>query len=284
MYISQVIEAKKKVESQFYNILYKYIYKYIKCIYEKDDGKNKRVNFQKALIKITSWSPDKLDNEFYKFSKWTTKKYDIDDRDLQKMLNTIILLSTQTILNQSVDYIKSLLNEYEYPKMKIFYYKSIKKISRIFYENPKDIYNIDQNVILNNIESITNTFLPIKEITSVLENHCEPTFENCKNINYNINNVKSQETNTVLDTNINTQNIEEMFNENNLQYMSSENFESSSIDDRKIEVFNVELDSNDIRIIPNVVKNNNVSNQLKKIKDIDIENYNIQKNKKNFVM
>jgi hypothetical protein len=277
MYISQVVEAKKKIESQFYNILCKYIYKYIKCIYEKDDGKNKRVNFQKALIKITDWSPDKLDNEFCKFSKWSTKKYNINDRDLQKMLNTIVLLSTQTILNQSVDYIKSLLNEYSYPKMKMFYYKSIKKISRIFYEKPKDVYNIDQTIILYNIESITNTFLPIKEITSVLENYCEPTFENCKNINYNIDNVKSHETNTPMHTNTIAKNIQEK-NENNLQYMSSENYESSSIDDEKID-----LDTNDIRIIPNVVKNNNVPNQLK-INDIDIEKYNIQKNKKNFVI
>jgi hypothetical protein len=60
--------------------------------------------------------------------------------------------------------------------------------------------------------------------------------------------------------------------------MSSENYESSSIDDEKID-----LDTNDIRIIPNVVKNNNVPNQLK-INDIDIEKYNIQKNKKNFVI
>ena len=161
--------------------------------------------------------------------------------------------------------------------MKMFYYKSIKKISRIFYEKPKDVYNIDQNIILYNIESITNTFLPIKEITSVLENYCEPTFENCKNINYNIDNVKSHETNTPMHTNTITKNIQEK-NENNLQYMSSENYESSSIDDEKID-----LDTNDIRIIPNVVKNNNAQNQLK-INDIDIEKYNIQKNKKNFVI
>ena len=297
MYISQVIIGKKKIETQFYNILYKYIYKYIKCVYEKYDGKNKRVNFQKALIKIANWSPDKLDSEFYKFSKWSEKKYNIDDRDLQKMLNTLILLSTQIILNQSVDYIKSLLNEYSYPKMKMFYYKSIKKISRIFYEKPEDIYNIDENTLLNNIESITNTFLPIKEITSVLENYCEPSFEKCKTINYNIHNVKSQETNSNVDAknidaknidakNIDAKNIKENFNQINLQYMSSENFESSSIDDKQ-DVYsakNIDLDTNDIRVIPNVVKNNNTPNQIKKINDIDIENYNIQKNKKNFVM
>jgi len=291
MYISQVVKGKKEIESQFYNILYKYIYKYIKCLYERDIGKNKKVNFQKSLIKIASWSPEKIDNEFYKFSKWSTKKYNVDDRDLQKMLNTIILLSTQVILNQSVDYIKSLLNEYSYPKMKMFYYKSIKKISRIFYEKPDDIYVIDENVLLNNIESITNTFLPIKEITSVLENHCEPSFEKCKTINYNIHNVKSHETdanvNTNVDGNTDGRGIQEQFNQNNLQYVSSENFESSSTDDNDIySIKNIDLDADadDIKIIPNVVKNNNALNQIKKINDIDIEKYNIIKNKKNFVM
>lgn len=172
--LQKSINIKKNLEKNLYEIISKYIYKYIKYIYSKDlenfkDNKYKfHKHFQKKLLEIAKWTSYIIDKEYSKFLKWCDKKYNLNENDLQTLFNTIITSSIKIILNKSNVYIKSLLEDYSFTTIKKFYFKALKKISRYFYENPKNI-NISNDILIDQIDILINSLIPIKKIIDIIE-------------------------------------------------------------------------------------------------------------------
>ena len=103
MFVATNIEHKAKIEEQFYEILSKYIYRHINRILkiEYDVHKASKTigslypNFQKRLLKISKWSDYHIDKEYGKFLKWSKRKYNYSEQQLQQMLNDIITITIQ---------------------------------------------------------------------------------------------------------------------------------------------------------------------------------------------
>ena len=150
------ISIKKNLEEKLYEILTKGLYKYVKRIFEKkkeEYGNNKLVYqyFQKKLYKLAKWSDKTITIEYLNFISWCNRHYNISEIEFENMIKKIILLSTQIMINKSRIYTENFLSTYEFPKMKTIYYKCLKKIARIFYENPKSIYDISLQTLKENL-------------------------------------------------------------------------------------------------------------------------------------
>lgn len=186
MYISETIEKKRKTETELYETFIKYIYKYISKIYVKTGRthirKNVHVDFQKRLIQIAKWDSTTVNKEYYKFLKWCKRRYNYEERDLQKMLHTIITLTTAIMIHKSSDYTQSLLETFDFPKVETFYYGCLKRIARYFYENPKSIRDVSSGTLRYYVDTILNTLLPLKHITSVLEYHSDNSSESTREL------------------------------------------------------------------------------------------------------
>jgi len=172
-----VISIKKNIEEKMYDMLTKGLHKYIKRIYKKkkEEYENDILvykNFQKKLYKIAKWSENTLNTEFSHFVSWCKRHYDIDKEKMETMLKKIILLSTQVMINRSRIFTENFLSTCEFPKIIDIYYKCLKKIARIFYENPKSIYqnDISFETLKENIKYPFYNIIPIKKITDYLEN------------------------------------------------------------------------------------------------------------------
>lgn len=200
MFVAKNIEHKEKIQSQFYEILAKYIYKYINNILRMEYDLHKASktigllypNFQKRLLKISKWSDYHIDKEYGKFLKWTKRKYNYSEEQLQQMLNDIITITIQVMIHKPSLYVEKLL-EGSLPSLRDFYYKCLKKLSRIFYENPKSTKSITLSQLKDKIDTIINVVLPINKIDTVLEIQQEEGLiskdENTsiKNISYDFN-------------------------------------------------------------------------------------------------
>lgn len=248
MYISQKIDAKRKIESRLYEILCKYIYKYLNKMYHNQmviNPKTINFSFQKELVKISKWSEDTINKEYFKFLKWCKKKYDYKEQHLQNFLREIITLNTMIMINKTEEYTISLLETYDFPKLQIFFYKCLKKISRFFYENPKSITSVSFGTLKSYIETITTSMLPLKHITAVLEynsdedNNTQPEqliieydFENLSftssNESKRSNESNRSNKNNILVEKINSDNDSEISNKL-LHYLSSEDLEATPI-------------------------------------------------------
>jgi hypothetical protein len=175
--VKQNIETNRKLRAELYDILTKYIYKYIRRTFEKEKELHSTTetrpklypDFQRVLLQIPKWSSRTLEKEYNKFLKWAKKKNDIDTKDLETMLIDIIKLTTEIMLNKSSIYVETLLQDYKFPSLQQFYYKSLKKIARIIYEEPKSLYTIKTSNLTNQIENVLNIYLPTKQIESVLD-------------------------------------------------------------------------------------------------------------------
>jgi hypothetical protein len=175
--VKQNIETNRKLRTKLYELLTKYIYKYIKKAFEKEKELHSTIelkpklypNFQRVLLQIPKWSSKTLEKEYNKFLKWNKKKNDIDTKELETMLIDIIKITTEIMLNKSSIYVETLLQDYKFPSLQQFYYKSLKKIARIIYEQPKSLYTIKTSKLTEQIENVLNIYLPTKQIESVLE-------------------------------------------------------------------------------------------------------------------
>lgn len=239
--IINLIDKKNKKERELANILSKYLYKYIKHIFNKIDdeqsSKSLYPDFQKRLLSISMWSSNTIDKEYLKFLKWCNKKYNVKQNEMEDLFKQYINLTIQIIT-------KTPLNSYDIPSdLKNLYYKSLKKIARLYYENPKSIkeecdINDLKTIILNKMTS----FIPMKDILDILE-----TVENQKdsNVSYNFNEnskseksgisitgkekliIKKDNTNNSISTNRKS---------NSLRYISSDEFQNeyyNSDDDKQ---------------------------------------------------
>lgn len=261
MLIKQNIESNRKLRLIFYDILTKYIYKYIKKTFEKEkeshissDTKPKLYpDFQRVLLKIPKWSSKTLEKEYYKFLKWTRKKNDIEEKELQKMLNDIIKLTTEIMVNKPSIYVESLLLDYKFPTLQQFFYKSIKKIARIIYEQPKSLYTIKTSTLTDQIENVLNIFLPSKQIESVLEFIEKDTDKSIK-VKYDFDN-QSSKSSISLRKNSSDNNliVDKINSEPSLHYVSSndvnQDYYNSDNDENKISVKNLNIEDDGIKHI-----------------------------------
>lgn len=202
------------------NIIFKkYFISYMKDIYTSSLR-----DFQKQLFKIPSWSDDKINKEFKQFIKYTTRKYNLAEDDLTKILDMIFGLYVKT-MNNLFDPV-----EVRVPAFNLFWYKCLKRISKFLYENPALIKTpSNDNISLGideSIKYIIHKFIPFKEILNVKSNIIDK---------YNFN---EKYTNTNDNTNDNTNTSQEKYNRqvhkincsdnisSKLKYINSEDFEN----------------------------------------------------------
>ena len=230
------ISIKKKLEEKLYDMLTKGLHKYIKRIYKKkkEEYENNTLvckNFQKKLYKIAKWSEKTVNTEFLHFVSWCKRHYDIDKEEMETMLKKIILLSTQVMINRSRIFTENFLSTYELPEIRDIYYKCLKKIARIFYENPKSIYenDISFETLKENIKSPFYNIIPIKKITDYLENKEESIVMEKEIVEYNFNNDNDNDSVDEIKEKVNKNE-----DEDNLKYVCSDDFKNRIEIDKKI--------------------------------------------------
>jgi len=276
MSLVKSIEVRKEYEDKLYAIIYKYQIKYIYYIFENQYDDDKQINklnslyrhFQKRLLKIADWSSDKLHKEYKKFLEWCKRKYDLQEEELQKILDTIITLFVKIMINKKTIIVEGILESYTFPKLKYFFYKCLKRISRHYYENPKNL-SIDENndilnttykkTILDLIGSVVYNMLPMKQIMSILEykdliNEDKSENENIF-IQYDFNNTKTSESSHNSNPKVI---IEKQLSECSLKYISSDDFDKEyckSESEQEIQQHNEEEDLVKHVRIPKIKRN-----------------------------
>lgn len=242
--MDSIIRQKSIYESKLINIFTKYSIKFIIRIYETADNLRE---FQKKLYKIPNWSFDKKDTEYKVFLKYISKKFDESERNLNDALE-----------NTYICYIKIMSSVFNYIDIKIptlndFWYKVVKKIGKLFYENPrliKDEY--DYIKIRNTIEFILHKYIPIKDIINLpKESEIKPLYYSFSDNESDIN--KELEYNnkqTIIKKNIDVNDIssEEESEYNKLKYIPSDQFENEYYHSEEISE-NINLDEIDIKHI-----------------------------------
>ncbi len=159
-YISNIITTKKEYQTKLIEILKKYFTKYISNLFDKSLR-----SFQESLLKIPNWSDDKLDKEFNKFIKFSQNRYNLSEENLSKILSIIIGLNVK-IMSAMVDDI-----ELNLPKFHIFWYKSLKRIAKYYYENPKVMlseleFKKTKHIMEESVNYVLHKYIPLKEILS----------------------------------------------------------------------------------------------------------------------
>lgn len=292
MSLIKSIETRKHLEDKLYSLIYKYQIKYIYYIFEKqydDDkqlGKLKSLypHFQKRLLKIANWEHDKLDKEYSKFIEWVNRKYNLKREDLQNILNNIITLFVKIMINKTNIIVEGILETYTFPKFKYFFYKCLKRISRYYYENPKNL-SIDESnmisnltskqIILELIRNVVYNLLPMKQIMTILEykdliNEDKESY-NKEIVEYNFDDVLTsseshQSTPKII--------IEKQLSQCSLKYVSSDEFDKEYCKSETEHLINEKQNTEEDFIkhvnIPKIKKNKNL--YYKKNRD-DIEEY-----------
>lgn len=170
--ISDWTTTKNKLENNFSNIILVYCLKWSKKLalmtllkYNDDYIYTK---FQKKLGSVVTWSGEKRNVEYKKFTDWCDKKFDINDKDLRDIFVKIIILSIQIMLNEEltnekcakINFSPYLLNLEE------FFYICLKNITKYYYYNPDKIYQTknDNNISNNIIKKQIANYIPFKNI------------------------------------------------------------------------------------------------------------------------
>lgn len=177
MFVKQNKEENKRLKTKLYNLIIKFVYKYITKLYERElEYHNTREtrpklykDFQKTLLEIPKWSDKTIQKQTNKFIKWVLKRENLSENDVENMIKNIIKLSTQIILNKSDIYITTLLQNFNFPNVKTYYYKCIKRIARIVYENPKQFHELQTGQLFDELDNILQSLLPLQEIETILE-------------------------------------------------------------------------------------------------------------------
>lgn len=180
--ISDFIKEKESLTSSLNNILSsyieKYLYKLYKSIIESKSKKESSISetkimreFQRALSEIGQWDDEKQKHEYKKFLKWCMKKHDVTEIGIQTTMDKIILYSTRIILNKYEPGIIERNVSYRNSEPKDLFFKCIKRIARYYYDNPKLIHKDNSVDVENMLESCVHTFIPMKQIIKVIEEH-----------------------------------------------------------------------------------------------------------------
>lgn len=182
-----------RLKTELYNLIIKFIYKYILKLFEQEklyhntSAKKPSLypEFQRSLLKITKWSDKTLDKQYSKFLKWVEKRKNLSEEQLYKLLKDIIKLSIQIMINKPDVYIDALLQNYKFPTLKTYYYKCLRRIARRVYENPKFLYSLKNEDLINDLENILQNYLPLDKIKTILEFKQETEKDNNIQVVYN---------------------------------------------------------------------------------------------------
>lgn len=158
--IKDLIETKKTYQHKLTEILKKYYIKYIQKLYENTV---KLRPFQEKLLKIPNWSHDKIEKEYNKFLTFASDKYDLTEEEITKILHIVYGLNIKIMV--------SIYDEIEVnaPKLLKFWYNSLKRIGKYYYEHPKIMlsendFKKTKTQIEESINYTLHKFIPLKEI------------------------------------------------------------------------------------------------------------------------
>jgi hypothetical protein len=218
--MDSLVRQKNLYEAKLISIFTKYSIKFIVNIYENTDNLKQ---FQKKLYKIPNWEFDKKDKEYKLFLKYILKKYDETEKNL-----------TDTLENIYTFYIKIMSSVFisvdiKIPKLIDFWHKILKKVGKIFYENPTLIKEeFDHTIIKNIIKNTLQTYIPIKEIIhSKKEFEVEPLYYNfSENESDHSYHSESSENQKNLLNDLKDLTSDDESDSNKLKYISSEQFEN----------------------------------------------------------
>lgn len=241
MQLQELIDNKSKYEKFVVDLFNTYSIKYLKKVFlYLENEKNIFKKFQLKLIKIAEWNTEKQNKEYKKFIKWCEAKKNIDEHTLKHIFHNYLTLSIKIIAYDNIT--PENFPKYIYPNLDKVFYKCLKSISRWFYENPKKIqetfdtkYETFKKIIKIEIQKM----LPLKQILNILQTEKEdPIF-----VDYDFDKAESTEevlidliknkfsltTKVVIEKeNNNEQNYFIPQNENELNYIDSENMENES--------------------------------------------------------
>jgi hypothetical protein len=217
--IQDLIETKKDYQSKLIEALKKYYMKFIERLYEKSLRE-----FQEKLLKIPSWSDEKIDKEYNKFLKFIYEKYDLDEDEFTKILHIVYGLNIKIMT--------SICNNLEVnaPKLKKFWYKCLKRVAKYYYEHPKVMlsendFKKTKIQVEEGINNILQKFIPLKEIINANKNPPQDK--------YNFDNGLGDTDNSspvYNDSNDSKNQLEVMLESetesNGLKYLSSEEFDN----------------------------------------------------------
>lgn len=160
--------------------------------------------FQKVLLGISNWNPKNVEMEYKKFLKWSNKR---KINDFEKQIKTYL---QHKILSISKN---SFAIDIDYNKL---FFKCIKRIAKIYYRNPKDIYSISKNKVIKVIEYTIHSLIPLHKLLELVQ-----AYDSSSIYSYQIddldNNVTDEEncSNEICNSSIHLKYIpsEEFFNE-----------------------------------------------------------------------
>jgi hypothetical protein len=162
---------KQNIQELLSNMLSKYTVKYIQKVYDSIQDQNSSSshnlkNLQLYLLDVPTWSERKLDKEYNKFLKWTSKKY--NGSDFQHELEIFITLTKRLILyhqEKQNQPFKKPVSGYS------VFVKTFRVISKYIYENPalidssKRIFHQTQELALSTLQS----FVPLSDILKLFQ-------------------------------------------------------------------------------------------------------------------
>lgn len=201
--INQLIDTKNEYQTKFNEILKKYFSRYMEKLHSQS---NNYKDFQKRLLKITEWSPEKSTKEYKKFIDYINDKYELSEDDIVKILDIIFNLSIKIMSSTNYNEI-----EWQPPKFEIFWLKCLKRIGKYYYENP-----IVKGEINESIDYIVQKYIPLKDIIN--STHKELQYYNFDNISDTIDKEQSSNRASTLDS--------KNSYSNSLNYIKSEDFEN----------------------------------------------------------
>ena len=189
------------------------------------------------------------------------------------------------MINKTNIIVEGILETYTFPKFKYFFYKCLKRISRYYYENPKNL-SIDESNMISNLTSkqtilelirnVVYNLLPMKQIMTILEykdliNEDKESY-NKEIVEYNFDDVltSSSKSHESMPKII----IEKQLSQCSLQYISSDEFDKEYCKSETEHLINEKQNTEEDFIkhvnIPKIKKNKNL--YYKKNRD-DIDEY-----------
>jgi hypothetical protein len=215
--VQDLIETKREYQKKLVEVFKKYFLKFIEKLFDKSLRE-----FQEKLLKIPSWSEEKLDKEYKKFLKFVNDKYELSEDDLTKTLHIVYGLNIK-IMTSICDEL-----EVKAPKLIKFWYKCLKRVGKYYYEHPKVMLSESdfKKTKIQMEECIHNTlqqFIPLKEIINSKQK--EPQDK------YNFDNGLGDTDESSKPCKKDSENkleitLESQSNSNDLKYISSDEFDN----------------------------------------------------------
>ena len=218
--LKQLIDSKNKYLRTIQSILTKY---YTKFIRDLRLDMHRTIEFQKELYDVPKWSRKKLEKEYSIFLKYSLKKNDADEEDLDKTLEDLFISQIKLLSGGSY------MIEFDIPKFITFWYKCLRRVTRYFYENPKNTEETMKNkkdVLDQIVSDVLSSFVPIEDVVKYKHK--------THKTKYNFDKTKSNESSElILDEVLNSSKINMDIDVNStsndtesLKYITSEQFEN----------------------------------------------------------